>query len=149
MTHADKLIASQYIVKQAYANYLGMGGNTYSPDPVIKGLATHNMGTNTSNMTTNHLANTPVLSAPRTTAIDPGAVSGSSLQDILKSRAVATKKDPKSMFQKYMGSAFDPNSRVDRNKLKLLQSLQDEGMNLEDVKGNQANIYKKMKGMKF
>jgi hypothetical protein len=131
MTHADKLIASQYIVKQAYANYLGMGGNTYSPDPVIKGLATHNMGTNTSNMTTNHLANTPVLSAPAAAPV------------------VSPKKDPKSMFQKYMGSAFDPNSRVDRNKLKLLQSLQDEGMNLEDVKGNQANIYKKMKGMKF
>jgi hypothetical protein len=131
MTHADKLIASQYIVKQAYANYLGMGGNTYSPDPVIRGLATHNLGNNTSNMTTNHLANTPVLSAPATAPV------------------VATKKDPKAMFQKYMGSAFDPNSRVDRNKLKLLQSLQDEGMNLEDVKGNQANVYNKMKGMRF
>jgi len=131
MTHADKLIASQYIVKQAYANYLSMGGNTYSPDPVIKGLATHNMGTNTSNMTTNHLANTPLLSAPAAAPV------------------VAPKKDIKALFKSYMGSKFDPNSRVDRNKLKLLQSLQDEGMNLEDIKGNQANIYKKMKGMKF
>jgi hypothetical protein len=131
MTHADKLIASQYIVKQAYANYLGMGGNTYSPDPVIRGLATHNLGNNTSNMTTNHLANTPVLSAPATAPV------------------VAPKKDPKTMFQTYMGSAFDPNSRVDKNKLKFLQGLQDKGMNLEDVKGNYANIYNKMKGMLF
>jgi hypothetical protein len=82
-------------------------------------------------MTTNHLANTSVLSEPAAAPV------------------VAPKKDPKTMFQEYMGSAFDPNSRVDKNKLKFLQGLQDEGMNLEDVKGNQAGIYKKMKGMKF
>lgn len=131
MNNTDKLIASQYLIKQAYANYLTMGGDTYSPDPVIKGLATHNLGDNTSNMTTNHLANTPVLSAPKAAPMS------------------APKKDPKTMFQEYMGSSFDPNSRVDKNKLKYLQSLQDQGMNLEDVKGNQAGIYKKMQGMKF
>lgn len=60
-----------------------------------------------------------------------------------------TAKDPSQFFKSYMGSKFDPKSRVDRNKLKFLQSLQTEGMNLEDVKGNQAAIYKIMKGMKF
>jgi hypothetical protein len=60
-----------------------------------------------------------------------------------------TAKDPSQFFRSYMGSKFDPKSRVDRNKLKFLQSLQSEGMNLEDVKGNQAEIYKRMKGMRF
>lgn len=60
-----------------------------------------------------------------------------------------TAKDPSQLFKSYMGSKFDPKSRVDRNKLKFLQSLQTEGMNLEDVKGNQATVYKRMKGMKF
>lgn len=131
MTNTDKFFLSQYLVKQAYANYHTMGGDVYNPDPVIKGLATHNLGDNTSNMTTNHLANTQVLSEPKAAPMS------------------APKKDPKTMFQEYMGSSFDPNSRVDKNKLKFLQGLQDEGMNLEDVKGNQAGIYKKMKGMKF
>lgn len=131
MNNTDKLILSAYLVKQAYANYHTMGGDVYNPDPVIRGLATHNLGDNTSNMTTNHLANTQVLSEPKAAPV------------------VAPKKDPKAMFQQYMGSAFDPKSRVDSNKLKFLQGLQDEGMNLEDVKGNQAGIYKKMKGMKF
>jgi hypothetical protein len=58
-------------------------------------------------------------------------------------------KDPSQFFRSYMGSNFDPKSRVDRNKLKFLQSLQSEGMNLEDVRGNQADIYKRMKGMRF
>lgn len=127
MHNTDKLIASQYLVKRAYANYFTQGGDVHSPDPVIRGLATHNLGNNTSNITTNHLANTKVLSEPK----------------------VAPKKDPKPMFQQYMGSAFDPKSRVDINKLKFLQGLQDEGRNLEDVKGNYADVYKRMEGMKF
>jgi hypothetical protein len=60
-----------------------------------------------------------------------------------------TPKDPSQFFKSYMGSNFDPKSRVDRNKLKFLQSLQSEGMNLEDVRGNQAAVYKRMKGMRF
>ena len=131
MNNTDKLILSAYLVKQAYANYHTMGGDVYNPDPVIRGLATHNLGDNTSNMTTNHFANTPVLSEPKAAPV------------------VAPKKDPKTMFKQYMGTEFDAKSRVDSNKLKYLQGLQDQGMNLEDVKGNQAGIYKKMKGMKF
>jgi hypothetical protein len=127
MTNADKLILSSYLVKQAYANYLTAGGDSYSSDPVIRGLATHNLGENTSNMTTNHLAETQAFAPP----------------------APAPKKDPNTMFKTYMGTEYNPKSRVDKNKLKLLQSLQSGGMNLEDVKGNQAAIYKKMKGMKF
>jgi hypothetical protein len=129
MTNADKLILSSYLVKQAYANYLTSGGDSYSSDPVIRGLATHNLGENTSNMTTNHLAETQAFAPP--------------------APAPAPKKDPNTMFKTYMGTEYNPKSRVDKNKLKLLQSLQSEGMNLEDVKGNQADIYKKMKGMKF
>jgi hypothetical protein len=60
-----------------------------------------------------------------------------------------TPKDPSQFFKSYMGSNFDPKSRVDRNKLKFLQSLQSEGMNLENVKNNQAAVYKRMKGMRF
>jgi hypothetical protein len=131
MTNADKLILSSYLVKQAYANYLTAGGDSYSPDPVIRGLATHNLGENTSNMTTNHLAKTQAF-APPAPAPEP-----------------APKKDPNTMFKTYMGTEYDPKSRVDKNKLKFLQSLQSEGMNLEDVKGNQADIYKRMKGMRF
>ena len=53
-------------------------------------------------------------------------------------------------FRQYMGSAYDPNSRVDRNKLKFLQSLQSQGMNLNPVnKANASAVYKKMQGMKF
>jgi hypothetical protein len=107
-----------------------MGGDTYSPDPVIRGLATHNLGDNTSNMTTNHLAKTQAFAPPAPPAPAP-------------------KKDPSTMFKSYMGTEFDPKSRVDANKLKYMQSLQDQGMNLEDVKGNQAAVYSKMKGMKF
>jgi hypothetical protein len=127
MTNKDKLILSSYVVKQAYANYLTAGGDSYSPDPVIRGLATHNLGENTSNMTTNHLAKTQAFAPP----------------------APTPKKDPNTMFKTYMGTEYNPKSRVDKNKLKLLQSLLSEGMNLEDVKGNQADIYKRMKGMKF
>lgn len=127
MTNKDKLILSSYVVKQAYANYLTAGGDSYSPDPVIRGLATHNLGENTSNMATNHLAKTQAFAPP----------------------APAPKKDPSKMFKSYMGTEYDPKSRVDKNKLKLLQSLLSEGMNLEDIKGNQAEIYERMKGMKF
>lgn len=132
MNSSEKLIASAYLIKKAYANYLTMGGNSYSPDPVIKGLATHNLGQNTSNITTNHLADTKVMPAPAAASAPAPAA-----------------KDPSQFFRSYMGSNFDPKSRVDRNKLKFLQSLQSEGMNLEDVKGNQAEIYKRMKGMRF
>lgn len=132
MNSNDKLKASVYLIKKAYANYLTMGGNSYSPDPVIKGLATHNLGQNTSNITTNHLADTKVMPAPAAAPAPAPAA-----------------KDPSQFFRSYMGSKFDPKSRVDRNKLKFLQSLQSEGMNLEDVKGNQAEIYKRMKGMRF
>ena len=126
MTNTDKLILSSYIVKQAYANYHTMGGDVYSPDPVIRGLATHNVGDNTSNMTTNHLAKTQAFAPP------------------------APKKDPSSLFKSYMGTEFNQKSRMDKNKLKLLQELQDQGMNLEDVnKANAAKVYSKMKGMKF
>lgn len=135
MNSTDKLIASQYLVKRSYANYLTMGGNTYSPDPVIRGLATHNLGNNTSNITTNHLADTP-------------AVSGYSVQDILKRRETAStptpaapKNDMNALFKKYMGSAFDPNSRVDNAKMKYLQGLSDKGVTM-----NAANIYDKKQG---
>jgi hypothetical protein len=129
MNSTDKLILSAYLVKTAYANYHTMGGDVYSPDPVIRGLATHNLGDNTSNMTTNHLANTQAFAPP--------------------APAPAPKKDPSKMFKTYMGTEYNPKSRMDKNKLKLLQGLQDQGMNLEDVKGNQAAVYSKMKGMKF
>jgi len=60
------------------------------------------------------------------------------------------KADASTFFKQYMGSDFDASSRVDRNKLKFLQSLQDSGMNLDPVnKANAAAVYSKMRGMKF
>lgn len=128
MNNSVKLLASKYLVKQAYANYLTMGGNTYSPDPVIRGLATHNLGNNTSNITTNHLANTRV-SAP---AAAPAAATPAK---------AAPKNDMNALFQKYMGSAFNPKSKLDVAKMKYLQGLSDKG-----VKMNASNIYNKSQG---
>lgn len=115
-------------IKRSYANYLNMGGDTYSPDPVIKGLATHNLGNNTSNITTNHLANTPVSAEPKAT---PAAAAP----------AAAPKNDMNALFKTYMGSAFDPNSSVDNAKMKYLQGLSDKGVTM-----NAANIYDKKQG---
>jgi len=125
MNNSVKLLASKYLVKQAYANYLTMGGNTYSPDPVIRGLATHNLGNNTSNITTNHLANKQVA-APAPAA--PAA-------------PAAPKNDMNALFQKYMGSSFNPKSKLDAAKMKYLQGLSDKGVTL-----NAANIYDKGQG---
>jgi hypothetical protein len=148
MHNTDKLIASNYLAKRAYANYLAMGGNPYSPDPVIKGLATHNLGNNTSNITTNHLADTPAVSLKRREpAYTPTpAVSGYSVRDKFKRRKpaptpAAPKNNMKALFKKYMGSAFDPNSRVDNAKMKYLQDLSDKGVTM-----NAANIYDKKQG---
>lgn len=134
MHNTYKLIASQYLVKRSYANYLNMGGNTYSPDPVIKGLATHNLGNNTSNITTNHLANTPVSAEPKATPA-AAALAAAALA------AAAPKNDMNALFKKYMGSAFDPNSSVDNAKMKYLQGLSDKGVTM-----NAANIYDKKQG---
>ena len=124
MNNSFKLISSKYLVKQAYANYLTMGGNTYSPDPVIRALATHNLGKNTSNITTNHLANTRVAA--------PAAATPAK---------AAPKNDMNALFQKYMGSSFNPKSKLDAAKMKYLQGLSDKGVTM-----NASNIYNKSQG---
>jgi hypothetical protein len=123
MNNKDKLILSAWLVKQATSS-------GYTPPQKIPGAPqirlnqadVNNLQSSFSNDLSKHFAPTSV-SLPT--------------------------KDPSQFFRSYMGSNFDPKSRVDRNKLRFLQSLQSEGMNLEDVKGNQADIYKRMKGMNF
>lgn len=129
MNSSEKLAASAYLIKQAYANYLTMGGNSYSPDPVIRGLATHNLGQNTSNITTNHLADTKVMPAPAAPTPAPAPAPAAEAPDF------------NSLFKKYMGSSFDANSKVDQAKMKYMQGLASKG-----VKLNAANIYDKSQG---
>lgn len=49
--------------------------------------------------------------------------------------------DMNALFKKYMGSAFDPNSKLDAAKMKYLQDLSNKGVAL-----NAANIYDQSRG---
>ena len=131
MNNSTKLLASKYLVKQAYANYLTMGGNTYSPDPVIRRLATHNLGDNTSNLMRD--------STPMVPKASP-AMGAAGVAKRIPQQA-ASKNDMNALFKKYMGTAFDPNSRLDKAKMKYLQGLSDKGVTM-----NAANIYDKGQG---
>lgn len=161
MNNSIKLLSAKYLVKQAYANYLTMGGNAYSPDPVIRRLATHNLGDNTSNLMRDSTPMVPKAS-PAMGAGDtsfPNAVGERSqfneFQNTLaaakqrgaagmakhRAQQAAPKNDMNALFKKYMGTAFDPNSRLDKAKMKYLQGLSDKGVTL-----NAANIYDKGQG---
>jgi hypothetical protein len=129
LNQINKLEAAAYLLKKAYANYLTMGGAAdvggyaapAAPSaPVAKavsGLATHNLGTNTSNVVSGTKPPTAPAAAP------------------------AGGADLNSVFKQYMGSSFDPNSKLDQSKMKYLQGLQSKG-----VKMNAANIYDKAQG---
>jgi len=154
MNSHTKLTASVFLIKRAFANYLGMGGaadtggyaepaptataarlpttinpnyanargrgigsiqpmERAQPSAAIKGLATHNLGANSSNVNPTK----PPTASP------------------------AANTDLNATFKKYMGSAFDPNSKLDQSKMKYLQGLADKGVTM-----NAANIYDKGQG---
>jgi hypothetical protein len=130
LNQINKLEAAAYLLKKAYANYHAMGGISgrggimpippSTPAPVadaVSGLATHNIGTNTSNVVSGTKPPTAPAAAP------------------------AGGADLNSVFKQYMGSSFDPNSKLDQSKMKYLQGLQSKG-----VKMNAANIYDKAQG---
>lgn len=85
----------------------------------------------------------------KSTALATSAVPATSTDAAAPSGGADSMTKARELFDTYMGSAFNPDSRVDINKLKFLQGLQDKGMDLEDVKGNYADVYKRMEGMKF
>ena len=169
MNNSIKLLSAKYLVKQAYADYLGMGrqgmltmGGRGGIAPAGMGLSTHNLGDNTSNLSRYSFTDGTPKASPAMGAGDtsfPNAVGERSqfneFQNTLaaaKQRGVAgmakhraqqaaPKNDMNALFKKYMGTAFDPNSRLDKAKMKYLQGLSDKGVTL-----NAANIYDKGQG---
>jgi hypothetical protein len=61
----------------------------------------------------------------------------------------ASQPDYNQFFKPYMGTNFDPSSRVDRAKLQFLKDLGQGGMDLSNVSGNYGEVYRRMQGRKF
>jgi hypothetical protein len=79
----------------------------------------------------------PVTAAPVATATAPTV----SPTPVSTAAAPAANADLNATFKKYMGSSFDPNSKMDQSKMKYLQGLADKGVTM-----NAANIYDKGQG---
>lgn len=127
MNNTHVLIASNYLIKRAYANYLGMGGALPAMGSGLGGLpnmGTHNLGDNTSNLGRD--------TAPKETPAPKKAPA---------SPANSGKTDLNAVFEQYMGTSFDPNSSKDKKKMEYLKSLSAKGTKL-----NAANIYDKGQG---
>jgi hypothetical protein len=61
----------------------------------------------------------------------------------------AAQPDYNQFFKPYMGTNFDPRSRVDQAKLQFLKDLGQGGMDLSNVSGNYGEVYRRMQGKKF
>lgn len=138
MNNTHILIASQYLVKRAFANYLGMGGaipGTGSNSGALPNMGTHNLGTNTSNVVSG------TKPPPDPTSLEFNMPYVKSKPALTSAPAASGQPDFNASFKKYMGSEFDPNSKTDQAKMQYMQGLHNKGVTL-----NAANIYDKAQG---
>jgi len=160
MNSHTKLTASLFLIKRA-ANYLGMGGaakplGLAPASQAIKDLVSRYSGATTTNPNYPNARarhqETIAAGKPPVTAASPAAPgfrvttpSGAFAQNFgygdAPAASPAANTDLNATFKKYMGTAFDPNSKLDQSKMKYLQGLSDEGVTM-----NAANIYDKGQG---
>jgi hypothetical protein len=180
MKSSDKLLASSYLIKRAYANYLEMGrqiggrpaapavdnnqparafggyftGGRLQEGPSPAGAKAYDpmnvMGLFNSAPAAAEAPAPAATTAPErgpipTISATPSMMMPTDAKLMPKAQpAAAGKADLNSVFAKFMGSSFDPKSKLDRSKMKYLQTLADQGIDLS--KARASDIYDTRRG---